>query len=293
MPYYIPNPHFHDDPLQVFEQGYHAHNNVSGFWGPVQSSIDWCERNYVVSHYVAEWYNTFSNLCMVYLALVGVTHALASRHEFRIVLLNLTCLTVGLGSIVFHGTLSHLGQQGDETPMIWTVMTWGFCVYAIDPKFERAHTTRMKWLVRFLVTFCAIFTVAHYYLRLVVAFQVFFGTLTISKAYLIVAEMLRCTNRSARLLGFTYCVGMVVAFGFWLVDVHGCEHMHDLPLGIPNPQFHAWWHALTGISCYCGPAFLSFRRLELLGADPVVTWRAGVPVAVARVAVPGKRIKTA
>ena len=30
--------------------------------------------------------------------------------------------------------------------------------------------------------------------------------------------------------------------------------------GLPNPQFHAWWHVLVGISSYCGPTFLVFQR---------------------------------
>lgn len=38
-----------------------------GFWGPVTSSIDWCERNYTVTPYIAEFGNTLTNIGFVVL----------------------------------------------------------------------------------------------------------------------------------------------------------------------------------------------------------------------------------
>jgi dihydroceramidase len=286
MPYYIPNPNLRNETLQVFEEGYHGRNNVSGYWGPVQSSVDWCERNYVVSHYVAEWYNTVSNALMVYLAAIGILHALTARQEPRFVMLGLTLFIVGLGSAIFHGTLTHVGQQGDETPMVFALAVWTYTLYAMDPKFEHAHPDRVSALRLFLTASSLIFAVAHYYLRLVTTFQVSFCVLTWTASFMTLANILKTTNKAAVRLGTFYCAGMILAFCLWLVDVHHCEHLHQLPYGLPNPQLHAWWHAITGLCCYCGPAFLQFRRLTLLGADPVIAWRFGVPVAVARAKIP-------
>jgi len=36
-----------------------------GWWGHPTASIDWCEENYVVSYYIAEFWNTISNLAMI------------------------------------------------------------------------------------------------------------------------------------------------------------------------------------------------------------------------------------
>lgn len=44
-----------------------------GYWGPVTSSIDWCEKNYEVTPYVAEFSNTFTNIGFV---ILGGTFAL-------------------------------------------------------------------------------------------------------------------------------------------------------------------------------------------------------------------------
>ena len=57
----------------IFEppEDYQQHNAMEGFWGAVESSIDWCERNYAVSYYVAEYYNTISNVALLLLGLWG------------------------------------------------------------------------------------------------------------------------------------------------------------------------------------------------------------------------------
>ena len=33
----------------------------------------------------------------------------------------------------------------------------------------------------------------------------------------------------------------------WVADQQLCTKLHHLPLGLPNPQLHAWWH--VGLSC--------------------------------------------
>ena len=38
----------------------------------------------------------------------------------------------------------------------------------------------------------------------------------------------------------------------WLCDQHFCVQLYSLPGGVPNPQFHAWWHMLMGANCYLG-----------------------------------------
>eukprot|EP00478_Filoreta_tenera_P006172 GABV01007820.1.p1 GENE.GABV01007820.1~~GABV01007820.1.p1 ORF type:complete len:118 (+),score=23.52 GABV01007820.1:58-411(+) len=44
---------------------------AEGFWGKVDSNVNWCEQDYAVSFYIAEFWNTLSSLPMVYFGILG------------------------------------------------------------------------------------------------------------------------------------------------------------------------------------------------------------------------------
>ena len=45
-----------------------------GFWGPPSSTLNWCETNYEVSYYIAEFWNTITNLSMIIPSIYGFIH---------------------------------------------------------------------------------------------------------------------------------------------------------------------------------------------------------------------------
>ena len=90
--------------LLIFEtEAAYRANSVAGFWGPVSSSIDWCEHNYVISPYVAEFFNTLSNVGMIILGLLGMYFTWREGLETRYIATNTTLFLIGLGSAAFHG----------------------------------------------------------------------------------------------------------------------------------------------------------------------------------------------
>lgn len=89
-----------------------------GFWGPVTSSIDWCEKNYTVSHHVAEFGNTITNLGFV---ILGSAYIHQLRYEIQIcfqschrlaVLRVLNTMLIALKSASPHDSRSLRGQAG-------------------------------------------------------------------------------------------------------------------------------------------------------------------------------------
>jgi dihydroceramidase len=106
-----------------------------GYWSPSTSSIDWCERNYVVTSYIAEFWNSISSLIMCLLATILFVQGLYYQIEKRFLIVCLSFGLVGLGSAYFHGTLTHLGQMADELPMVYTMIIWLFILFRMK-KFE-------------------------------------------------------------------------------------------------------------------------------------------------------------
>ncbi|KAJ8309812.1 hypothetical protein KUTeg_011677 [Tegillarca granosa] len=56
---------------------------VEGFWGKPTATIDWCEENYRISPYIAEFWNTISNLTFIIPPLAMLMIAVRESHENR------------------------------------------------------------------------------------------------------------------------------------------------------------------------------------------------------------------
>jgi dihydroceramidase len=95
--------------------------NLTGYWSPSTATLDWCENNYEVTKYVAEFWNTLSNLAMIVPPLYSYVCSIKHRNpvELRFVMAYFTVLLVGIGSWAFHMTLRYEMQLFDELPMMW------------------------------------------------------------------------------------------------------------------------------------------------------------------------------
>ncbi|KAJ6777082.1 ALKALINE CERAMIDASE [Salix koriyanagi] len=69
---------------------------MSSFWGPV-TSAEWCEKNNVYSSYIAEFFNTVSNIPGILLALIGLINALRQRFEKRFSILHISNMILAIG----------------------------------------------------------------------------------------------------------------------------------------------------------------------------------------------------
>ena len=82
-------------------------DGLSSFWGPA-TSTDWCEKNYVYSSYIAEFFNTMSNVPCIVLAFIGLVNALRQRFEKRFSVLHMSNIILAIGSMLYHSTLQRV-----------------------------------------------------------------------------------------------------------------------------------------------------------------------------------------
>jgi hypothetical protein len=89
----------------------------------MQSTVDWCESNYEVSNYIAEFWNTLTGIFLIFSGVLFYInneywiHNESKKvvHFFRICGL---LIVVGIGTILFHSTLYYPFQLMDELPML-------------------------------------------------------------------------------------------------------------------------------------------------------------------------------
>jgi len=248
---------------------------AAGFWGVPTSTVDWCEKNYEVSPYICEWFNTVSSLSMLVVGLLGFwLHRRTLEKRFLASFLIVS--VVGIGSLAFHATLRFELQMLDEVPMLYSVI---LMVYVLV---ENQKTKQLgRWFPALLigyavfVTYLCAFTRGQWQFFL---FQFSFGSLEFWCLYRVTRITQQSKNRSIRRL---FGVGMsfyVVAMALWFLDLRFCQlWARSLPArGISNPQLHAWWHVLVSGGLYLLVVLIAFDRFGRLGRNPALRRRWGV-----------------
>ncbi|XP_042587962.1 alkaline ceramidase 3 [Cyprinus carpio] len=247
-----------------------------GYWGTPTSTLDWCEENYVVSYYIAEFckYVRTSGLCSVH-----AVHCRVGR---------LGIAAVGIGSWSFHMTLQYEMQLLDELPMIYSCCVFVYCLYECF-KQERVvnHLS-----VTFLLTFSIIVSVVYLiwkepvFHQLVLSLKVY-NFLIISPSVLVAFLVIRSVFIVTwvypwlRALGFTSLSVFLLGFVLWNIDNIFCDSLRATRQRLPPvvgavTQLHAWWHILTGLGSYLHILLSLQIRSTYLKHRPKVKFLCGV-----------------
>lgn len=266
-----------------------------GYWGAITSTIDWCEENYVVSPYIAEWSNTISNGCFVILALYTTYCSIRNGLEFRFHLIGFGFALVGVGSWLFHMTLQYRYQLLDELPMIYAtcIPTWSLLCETRDtlnPNSRISNVTlrRQVKVGLYLTTFVFVLTLIYLITKIPEIHQTVYGAFTIIVVLLsgkythdyVRDDLARRCMYQCMILGMVF---FSLGFIFWNLDNQLCSlwiHIRrewlKLPLGV-FLELHGWWHFLTSIGVYCYIVFLQYLRIQTQGLSHryLLIWRWG------------------
>ncbi|KAL0080172.1 alkaline phytoceramidase family protein [Phycomyces blakesleeanus] len=240
-------------------------SHQDGYWGPTTSSVDWCEENYVHSYYIAEFWNTISSLAMVTMGLLGF-----SLHHnslgLKISTSYLFIVVVGIGSVLFHGTLQFEYQMWDEVPMVWTAsyLLW---VLLSDQGYQYGLAIGI---------YCGLATYLTSQFKGSIQFYLFqtsFGVVMWSCFWLVWKLYKGVQNKQVSRLFRQGTQCLVLAILVWLFDTNLCFVFDSLP----NPQLHAWWHILMSASLYLFFAGCGHESMRLHGKEPMIEYWGIVP----------------
>ncbi|KAK4856014.1 hypothetical protein QYF36_013281 [Acer negundo] len=234
-------------------------DGMSSFWGPV-TSAEWCEKNYVYSTYIAEFFNTVSNVPGILLALIGLINALRQRFEKRFSVLHLSNMTLAIGSMLYHATLQRVQQQGDETPMVWEMLLYLYILYSPDWHYRSTMPT-------FLFLYGAAFAIAHALFRFGIGFKIHYVILCLLCIPRMYKYYIHTTDVHAKRLAKLYLATIILGSICWLFDRMLCEKISGWYI---NPEGHALWHIFMGFNSYFANTFLMFCRAQQRGWNPKV-----------------------
>jgi dihydroceramidase len=242
-----------------------------GHWGPVTATVDWCELNYVISPYLAEFWNATTNFFHIALSIISLIYCARSNGGKRLWMVNLMGLMVAVGSFIGHGTLLFELQLLDELPMLYWAAACAYCT--IEDKKERSFGI---WIPLLLTTYVGACSLACIFLpdpgfhRQ--AFGILIATFVLRSLPTLFGNKTADEARTRRIMYVAGVGSFALAFALWNMDNHFCDHLHEIrdSVGMFAPvfQLHAWWHILTGVALHVTTMYATYHRFTVLGKSP-------------------------
>ncbi|KAI9225587.1 MAG: ceramidase [Piptocephalis tieghemiana] len=244
--------------------------STKGMW-PGTAQLDWCEENYVVCKYIAEFWNTISNLVFVAVAIYGINLCRSKQLDTRFTGCFGLLAVIGVGSWLFHMTLLREFQALDELPMWFMIVLFTYVMTEL-----REKPVHGPWFPALLITEALVFPPAYAAIPSPWFFLAFFSSQTFLVLYFTLRAYWSLPNsnpakKSAKSILILGWVSLAIAFALWVADTAFCPQLRSLrsiagdSLLTVLLQFHALWHLGTGFSIYCFTIFGILARDILRG----------------------------
>ncbi|KAI9591055.1 ceramidase [Syncephalis fuscata] len=255
-----------------------------GYWGKRTANIEWCEENYAVCKYIAEFYNTTTNGLFILLALYGIYIAQKLKLEKRFALTFLSYMVIGIGSCGFHMTLLYELQLMDELPMVVTTSMLLYLMFDTDKMSQQ----RRRLLPLSLAAVSVFIMGTYLFVNDPLYYQFCYGVLTVITTLKSAQAFSRltvhpATKQQLRRLFSVSWGAYGLGFLAWNIDNNFCSQLRATRVFIGEPwngllQLHAWWHLLTALGGYVFIVFCEYLRLCRLGKnnDYVLNWTMGI-----------------
>ncbi|KAL4779747.1 ceramidase [Aspergillus varians] len=249
-------------------------NPIVPFWGPQTSYLNFCEEDYVVTRYVAEFFNTVSSFIYCAFGLYGLTQ-LYKKQQASIsrCIPYFGLIGVGFCSAGYHMTLKYHTQMSDELSMhlLTTPLLYRILIFQKSPQY-----TRLVGAI--LLTLFTIVMVVHMVMDEFILHAVAFGAavlLITTKAMSAIPRQIPDPSirgnitRIARFGLFCFIFGYLV----WLIDNFYCPHLTEVRKLVGTPlkfltELHGWWHVFTGIGGYIAVAIVDLITSGEVDQDP-------------------------
>jgi dihydroceramidase len=191
------------------------------------SSVNWCENDYTHSEIIAEYWNTITGIFIIISALYNF-YQNKRKSVWELYFSNFLLLLVGVGTMLFHGTLFYIYQLLDEVPMILLIIEY----YKLVDK-DTVYLPKLYSSIPVIV--------GSYYVHpdyQVILFQSFIVTGVVLLAFHF-SYFTKKYNIDLQELPIILTITIFSTI-IWSIDKHYCNYVVHLNL-------HAIWHITTAI----------------------------------------------
>lgn len=251
-----------------------------GFWGEKTANVNWCEEDYVVTKYIAEFGNSLSSLAIVLNGLYGIWSHWQWAELRYIIAFSQFCV-VGIGSFLFHATLKREFQLLDELPMIWANGMFTYIIicmedeYLSDPSMSTKKQSRkiLVWVIVFVEIIMTLLVIL-FDTKDQSFFLLFYGggvtyvcfqSLQLNKKY----------NSKGKFNLFEMSIAFYVGgFFLWGIDRNFCKTSIS-GLTIRSLHLHSFWHLAAGIGTFSAVLYwihtrnLFLKRKQTIKGNPM------------------------
>lgn len=258
------------------------------YWGAQTSYLNFCEEDYLVTRYIAEFINTLSSLSYIVYGIYGLWRIRGSPQFASRSISYYALMGVGVCSSAYHMTLKYHTQMSDElsmhiliTPLIYRTLT-----YKTNPQYTKMAGIGISIMFTIVM-------VTHMVLDEFLLHATTFGLgayFIATRPLVLIREcddaVLRKKIRNVIMLGTGFFL-----FGYfaWLVDSYVCGALTDARRSVGLPwafllELHGWWHIFTCLGGYIAVVLVDMITSGEPYRDPVEIMAWPVPFATKLVA---------
>jgi len=224
------------------------------------SPIDWCEKNYEYNNYIAELFNTISNIPMILGGILSAYNAYRQGMSPKMIILFSMFTAIGLSSTWFHATLSFGGQLADEITILWA-MIWSLTI---------KRTMKEQKLVLILGVLASILVLFAPELNAVCL--ILFASVHV---YYLDFFSGQYRDKEIPKLKIWAQIFFFVAVFSWILERTACSRLSKM--NIPFLELHAVWHLLIFATVYTACTLVSFFESSDFQLEPSFKYFFGIP----------------
>lgn len=241
------------------------------------SSIDFCEINYYITNYIAEFHNTWSSILMIIPPFIGLFYS-NPANELRTTFLFISLIFTFIGSALFHATLKSFEQSLDEIGML----ILNNCIFYSLLEYKQIKKRNSIILLIILLTIIQIFIYCKfqhiYYIFLLLfislsTFNILWATYIVVSNYN--NEYSECRNKLYNYAIYNYTI---LGAPLWIFEMYNCSVLLPYYKYVYGCTLHVFWHVGSGLGAYFLILFITYIRLEKLGGKPKIKWIMYLPV---------------